>query len=286
MFLQIIVNGLILAGTYALVAVGLTLVYGVMRMVNFAQGQFMMIGAYVAWMLTPYMGYLPAIAVAMVLAVIIGLVVERVAFRPFRGVQLNGLIASMGISIMLTNLAELAWGTMPRMFETPYVSATVTLGTLGVSVQRLLVFGVSVTLLTSLWLLVQFTSLGKKIRAVAEDPEVASVMGIDANRIAVSTFVLASVLAAAGGALNGPVNLIAPSMGLTEMLSAFAAIILGGFGNIQGTILGSLVIGMAQSLAASYIDNAYADSIGFMLMILVLIVFPKGLVPERSEENV
>jgi branched-chain amino acid transport system permease protein len=286
LLLQIVVNGLILAGSYALVAVGLTLIYGVMRMVNFAQGQFMMIGAFVAWTLTPYVGYLPAIAIAMVGAALLGIVVERIAFRPFRGVQLNGLIASMGISIMLTNMAELTWGTLPRMFQTPYAEMSIRIGTLGVSVQRVLVVLVSVVLLTGLWLVVQYTSMGKKIRAVAEDPEVAGAMGIDANRIAVRTFVLGSALAAAAGALNGPVTLLTPSMGSTEMLSAFAAIILGGFGNIQGTILGCLVIGMSQSLAASYIDNAYADSIAFVLMILVLVVFPKGLVPERSEENV
>ncbi len=286
MLLQTFINGLILAGSYALVAVGLTLVYGVMHMVNFAQGQFIMIGAFVAWVLTPKLGYALAILAAMAVTAVLGLVVERIAFRPFRGVELNGLIASMGVSIMLTNVAELIWGTMPRMFQTPYGAVSVTIGTLGISLQRILVFVVSLVLLLLLWWLVQYTSLGKKIRAVAEDPEIAGVMGIDANRIAIITFLLGSALAAAAGALNGPINLITPAMGQTELLNAFAAIILGGFGNIQGTILGSLVIGMLQSLSASYISNAYADSIAFVLLVLTLVIFPRGLVPERSEENV
>ena len=286
MLLQTFINGLILAGSYALVAVGLTLVYGVMHMVNFAQGQFIMIGAFVAWVLTPKLGYALAILAAMAVTAVLGLVVERIAFRPFRGVELNGLIASMGVSIMLTNVAELIWGTMPRMFQTPYGAVSVTIGTLGISLQRILVFVVSLVLLLLLWWLVQYTSLGKKIRAVAEDPEIAGVMGIDANRIAIITFLLGSALAAAAGALNGPINLITPAMGQTELLNAFAAIILGGFGNIQGTILGSLVIGMLQSLSASYISNAYADSIAFALLVLTLVIFPRGLVPERSEENV
>jgi branched-chain amino acid transport system permease protein len=284
--IQILVNGLILAGNYALVAVGLTLVFGVMRMVNFAQGQAAMIGAFVAFSVAPFIGYLPAIAAAMLVNAGLGVVLERLAFRPFRGAELNGLIASMGMSIVLVNLAELIWGTTPRPFDTALNHISFTFGTVGVSAQRLLVIACSIGLLLGLWWLVQFSSLGRQFRAVSEDPEVAAAVGIDTNRISRTAVVLGSSLSAAAGALSGPVNLLSPELGQAEMLSAFAAIILGGFGNVNGTILGALVIGMAQSVAAVYISNAYSNSIAFALLVATLIFFPRGLVPERAEENV
>jgi branched-chain amino acid transport system permease protein len=283
---QIIVNGLILAGNYALIAVGLTLIFGVMRMVNFAEGQSVMIGAFVAFTATPYVGYLPAIVIAMLVNAGLGIILERTAFRPFRGMELNGLIASMGMSIILINLAELTWGTVPRSFDTPLNAISITIGTVGVSAQRLLVIASSVTLLLGLWWLVQFSSLGRQFRAVSEDPEIAAAMGINTNAVARMSVVLGSSLAAAAGALSGPVNLLSPEMGQAEMLSAFAAIILGGFGNVNGTIFGALLIGMVQSVSAVYVSNAYSNSIAFGLLVLTLIFFPRGLVPERMEENV
>ena len=286
MLVQIIVNGLILAGNYALIAVGLTLIFGVMRMVNFAEGQSVMIGAFVAFTATPYVGYLPAIGIAMLVNAMLGVILERTAFRPFRGVELNGLIASMGMSIILINLAELTWGTVPRSFDTPLNAISITIGTVGVSAQRLLVIASSVTLLLGLWWLVQFSSLGRQVRAVSEDPEIAAAMGINTNAVARMSVVLGSSLAAAAGALSGPVNLLSPEMGQAEMLSAFAAIILGGFGNVNGTIFGALLIGMVQSLSAVYVSNAYSNSIAFGLLVVTLIFFPRGLVPERMEENV
>lgn len=286
MLVQILVNGLILAGNYALVAVGLTLIFGVMRMVNFAEGQSVMIGAFVAFTAAPYVGYLPAIGVAMIVNAGLGVILERTAFRPFRGVELNGLIASMGMSIILINIAELVWGTVPQPFDTPLNNISVTIGTVGVSVQRLVVIACSVLLLMSLWWLVQHSSLGRQFRAVSEDAEVAAAMGIDTNRIARTSVVIGSSLAAAAGALSGPVNMLAPEMGQAEMLNAFAAIILGGFGNVNGTIFGALLIGMVQSVSAVYVSNAYSNSIAFGLLVVTLIFFPRGLIPERMDENV
>jgi branched-chain amino acid transport system permease protein len=283
---QIVVNGLVLAGNYALVAVGLTLVFGVMRMVNFAQGQSVMIGAFVAFTAARYVGYLPAIGIAMLVNAGLGVILERIAFRPFRGVELNGLIASMGMSIILINIAELVWGTSPRAFDTRLNQISFTLGTVGVSAQRLLVIGSSVALLLALWWLVQYSSLGRQFRAVSEDPEIAAAIGIDTNRVSRASVVLGSSLAAAAGAVSGPVNLLSPEMGQTEMLNAFAAIILGGFGNVNGTILGALVIGMVQSVASVYLSNAYSSSIAFALLVGTLMLFPRGLVPERLDENV
>lgn len=286
MFIQILVNGLILAGNYALVAVGLTLIFGVMRMVNFAEGQSVMIGAFVAFTVTPFVGYLPAIGIAMIVNGLLGIVIERTAFRPFRGAELNGLIASMGLSIILINLAEIIWGTVPQTFDTPFNRTSVLIGTVGVSVQRLVVVAASVTLLGSLWWIVERSPLGRQFRAVSEDPEIAAAMGINVNRISRAAVVIGSSLAAAAGALSGPVNLLTPDMGQNEMLSAFAAIILGGFGNVNGTILGALMIGMIQALAAVYISNAYSTSIAFGLIIVILIFFPRGLVSEKLAENV
>lgn len=286
MFVQILVNGLILAGNYALIAVGLTLIFGVMRMVNFAEGQSVMTGAFVAYTVSPYVGYLPAIVVAMLVNAALGVVIERTAFRPFRGVELNGLIASMGLSIILVNLAEIIWGTVPRPFDTVYNATSVVIGTVGVSVQRLIVIAASLALLGALWWMVERSRLGRQFRAVSEDPEIAAAIGINVNRISRAAVVIGSSLAAAAGALTGPVNLLTPGMGQNEMLNAFAAIILGGFGNVNGTILGALLIGLIQSAAAVYISNSYSTSIAFGLLIVTLIFFPRGLVPERLEENV
>ncbi|WP_158906252.1 branched-chain amino acid ABC transporter permease [Burkholderia sp. L27(2015)] len=286
MLVQILINGLILAGSYALVAVGLTLIFGVMRMVNFAEGQSVMIGAFVAFMVAPYTGYLISIGVAMIFNAGLGIIIERTAFRPFRGAELNGLIASMGLSIILINLAEIIWGTVPLSFDTPFNDISVTIGTVGVSVQRLIVIGASVLLLGALWWLVEYSRLGRQFRAVSEDPEIAAAMGIDVNKISRASVVIGSSLAAAAGALSGPVNLLSPQLGQTEMLNAFAAIILGGFGNVNGTILGALFIGMVQSVASVYISNSYSMSIAFGLLLVTLIFFPRGLVPERLEENV
>ena len=286
MLIQIGINGLILAGNYALVAVGLTLIFGVMRMVNFAQGQSVMLGAFTAFSLAPSIGYVPAMLVAMLVNAGLGLVLERTAFRPFRGVELNGLIASMGMSIILVNVAELIWGTTPRAFETSLNRISFTIGTVGVSAQRLLVIVASVLLLLGLWWLIERSSTGRQFRAVAEDPEIAAALGIDANRVSRRAVVLGSMLAAAAGALSGPVTVISPQMGQAEMLNAFAAVILGGFGNVNGTMFGALLIGMAQSAAAVYISNAYSSSIAFVLLVMTLIFFPFGLVPERARENV
>ena len=148
-------------------AVGLTLTFGVMRMVNFAEGQSVMIGAFVAFTATPFIGYVPAILIAMLVNAGLGVVLERTAFRPFRGMELNGLIASMGMSIILVNLAELTWGTTPRSFDTAMNSVSVTIGTVGVSVQRLVIIGASVCLLGLLWWFVQHSSLGRQFRAVS-----------------------------------------------------------------------------------------------------------------------
>jgi branched-chain amino acid transport system permease protein len=245
-----------------------------------------MIGAFVAYTAVPHLGYLGAIAAAMAVNAVLGVILERTAFRPFRGVELNGLIASMGMSIVLVNVAELVWGTTPRPFETIYNDTSINLGTVGVSVQRLICVAASAAILLGLWWLVQYTSLGRKFRAVSEDHETAAAMGIDVNQVSRLALVIGSMMAASAGALTGPVNMIAPDMGRTEMLNAFAAIILGGFGNVNGTILGALLIGMIQSIGAVYISNAYSSSISFGLLVLTLIFFPRGLVPERVDENV
>jgi len=286
MLVQIAINGLMLAGSYGLVAVGLTLTFGVMRMVNFAEGQSVMIGAFVAYTSVPYVGYVGAIAAAMAVNAGLGVILERTAFRPFRGVELNGLIASMGMSIILVNIAELVWGTTPRPFDTPYNDISVTIGTVGVSVQRIVCVAASLGILLGLWWVVQHSSLGRKFRAVSEDHETAAALGIDVNQVARLAVVIGSMMAAAAGALSGPVNMINPDMGRVEMLNAFAAIILGGFGNVNGTILGALLIGMIQSVAAVYVSNAYSTSIAFSLLVATLIFFPRGLVPERIDENV
>ena len=287
MFSQLVINALLLAGTYGLVALGLTLIFGVMQTVNFAHGQFLMLGAYLALLLTPHIGYLAATVCAAVAVGILGIFTERLAFRPFRGqIMLKGLVASLAFGIILQNTAEVVWGTAPRFFRTSLTTQILELGTLGISYQRIAIIVVSFSIMGLMYWFIEKTDLGRKMRAVAEDPEIAGAMGINADHVFRIAFFIASGLAAIAGSLYGPADIVAPDMGGLSLQAAFAIVILGGFGNIQGTLIASLIVGAIQSVTAVYISNAYSMSVTFLFLLIMLSLFPTGIVRERSEENV
>jgi branched-chain amino acid transport system permease protein len=284
-----LLSGLVTGSVYTVTALGLTMVYGILNLMNFAHGEVFMVGAYVGYFLATTYGtsYPVAFLGAMLGAVLLGLFIEAVGFRPLRDApQLAPLIASLGISIFLQNLALLVWSPTPRMFQTPYVNQVVHLGVISLSGQRVLVFVVSLLLIAALYVIVQRTALGKAMRATALDAEAASLMGINIRWVVVATFALGSALAGAAGALVGPIVLLSPFMGIPVILKAFAVVIMGGFGNIQGTIVAGFLLGIVESLAALALPSVYIDIIAFVMLIGTLLVRPTGLFAEHLEENV
>ena len=302
--LQQILNGLILGSLYALVALGYTMVYGILELINFAHGEIVMLGALVSVTVlaalaaagVPVALALPlALAAAMVVCVVVGVLVERVAYRPLRNApRLAPLITAIGVSIVLQNLAMIVWGrqylSFPPVLDIQIYElhgATVT------NVQVLIVAVAGVTM-GGLLLLVQRTRLGRAMRATAQNREVAGLMGVDVNRVIAATFAVGSALAAVAGLLIAAYYGIAHyNMGFMLGLKAFSAAVLGGIGNIPGALLGGLLLGVIESLGAGYIGDLtggflgshYQDIFAFFILILVLIFRPSGLLGERLADR-
>jgi branched-chain amino acid transport system permease protein len=287
--LTLLMSGLVTGSVYTVTALGLTMVYGILNLMNFAHGEVFMVGAYVGYFLFTVFGvsYPIAILGAIVGAAATGLLIEAIAFRPLRNApQLSPLIASLGVSIFLQNLALLIWSPTPRMFNTPYVDQVVHMVIISMSMQRVIVFVVCVILIVVLCFVVQSTAIGKAMRAVALDPEAAALVGIDSRKVIVATFAIGSGLAGVAGALVGPILILSPFMGIPIILKAFAVVIMGGFGSIQGTVLAGFILGITESFGVLIIPTAFIDTIAFVLLIATLLVRPTGLFAERLEENV
>jgi len=222
----------------------------------------------------------------MVVVAIMGIVIERFAFRPLRGSSpVNVMVGSLGLSILIQNSALLLWGADPQRIDTPYLDMRINIWGLLITGQRLLVIVVAIIMIVILTLFIKKTRLGKAMRACAQDIEAAGWVGVDINRIAISTFIIGSALAAAAGALIGPIFLIWPTMGLAPVLKSFVVVILGGMGNVPGASLGGYLIGITESIAIGFISPAYKDAIAFGILIMVLIIKPSGIfgrfIPEK-----
>jgi branched-chain amino acid transport system permease protein len=302
---QQLVFGLALGTVYGLIAVGYTLVYGILFMINFAHGEIFMIGAYLGWgVLTVLLaagvdGLHPAwvvplmLANAMLGAGLIGVCLERFAYRPLytRGAtRLGPLISAIGASIFLQNAVMLTQGARMKVYVTGLLfPRSWRFQVLGVNVSALLVVMavVAVLMMLGLHLLIQRTTLGRSIRAVAEDREMAAIMGISVRRVIAATFFLGSALGGAAGVLVGLYyTQIDFFMGYSAGLKAFTAAVLGGIGNIRGAMLGGLVLGLAESLAVTFMNPAYRDVVAFAILILTLAVRPSGLLGESESEKV
>jgi branched-chain amino acid transport system permease protein len=283
--LEALVNGLIIGAAYGLIALGFTMVYGILRLINFAHGDTYTIGAVVGLTVASWLqwNYWLSLIVAALACALLAMVLERIGFRPMRKFPVGAMITSIGLSIFLSNSVALTWGTEPRFFDTPYVGTSVFVGPMGFSVQRLLVFGVSVLTIILLYVFIRKTYTGKVIRAVSQDFEVASLMGINFNTVTVLVFAIAGGLAGMAGVLVSPLEVVAPYMGSSVGLKSFAVVVLGGLGNIEGTILSGFLVGLTQSLASTFISSAYSDAIVYLIMILVLLIRPTGLVGEGTE---
>ncbi len=283
-FLQQVLNGLTLGGIYGLVALGLTLVYGILHVPNFAHGGFYMIGAFVALhaMVAWSWGYWSAMVMAAVTVAVLGIVSERLVFHPLRKASpLHPKIASIGLLLFLEAGAQALWGADFQRLPTPYTSV-IEMGGLTAPAQRLLIIAAAFALMVALHLFLTRTTTGSTIIAMAQNREGASLVGIDANRVAMMTFAISGALAAVAATLYAPINLVYPAMGQLVITKAFVIIILGGMGSIPGAVLGGLIIGFAESFGAYYISTDYKDIIAFALLVIILSLRPQGLFAKRG----
>jgi branched-chain amino acid transport system permease protein len=287
--LQQAINGIVVGSLYVLVALGLTLIYGVLVQINFAHADIVTLGAFAAYFFMNLFGgsYLAAIAVALAVGAALGWLTNAAIFAPLRErSELLPLIATIGVSVMLEN-AMLAWfGPIPYAFETPYSNDVVRFAGVFITVQNLLIIAVSTATIVLLYAFMKFTFLGKALRAVSQDRETAGLMGINPNQLIMLTFVIASALAGLAGAMLGPVLVLTPFAGTSVIVKAFAIVIIGGFGNVEGTILAGLLVGLIESYTTQFLAPGLIDIVVFALLLMMLAVRPTGLIAEKREENV
>lgn len=279
-YLQLVLNGIIAGSIYALFAVGLTMVYGVFRFINFAHGELIALGAYLALLFTQTLFSLPiyyAVLPALVLTIAIGLAQERYVYRPLRhGNRISLLIASIGLSYLLRNAIRIIWGSDLMTYGLKPTRGLVFAG-LSITGTQISMMAAAVLFLGGLYFLFTRTMLGKSLRAVADNMELAAIMGINMKRVSLAVWSLASVFAGVGGILLALDTSLEPLMGLTNMIKAFAAMLLGGAGNVWGALLGGLFIGIAENVGVAFVSPGYKDFISFAIIILVLLFRPKGL---------
>ena len=278
--LQHLLNGLLLGSTYSLLGVGLTLIFGLMSVVNFAHGEFYTLGAYATF--AALVGASQSLAVAIPLAILVGALAgalcERVLLRPLRGASIDTtMLVMIGVWIALQNAELLVWGGVAKNVPTPFRSEPLVLGPLSVSPLRVFVFVVAGLLILAAHLLIARTKLGRAMRATFQDRETAALMGVSVEHIHTITFAIGAGLAAAAGALLGPVFLLYPSMGDLASLKAFSVVILGGLGNFAGAAVGGLLLGIAEELGAGYVSSGYRDAVGFVIIVAMLLLRPSGL---------
>ncbi len=283
--LQHLVNGTVLGGTYALLGIGLTLVFGVMRVVNFTHGEFYAFGAYITYGLIVLGGvnYFLALPLATLAGVALGALLEVALLRPMRKADIDSVMLVMiGAMLAMQNLEMFAWGGVAKLTPNPFDGSPLVFGPVSVLPLRLFVLVVSVLMLLGFWLALERSRAGMAMRATFQDPETAALMGVRVGWVNTATFALGSGLAAASGALLGPVFMTSPTMGDLVGLKAFAIVILGGLGSLPGATLGGFALGFVEEFAGGYLSTEYRDTFGFLLIIAVLVLRPQGLVPARE----
>lgn len=284
-----LINGLQIGSIYALVALGYSMVYGIVKLINFAHGDIIMVGAYCTWFLSARAG-LPiwlCVVSSIVFCALFGLVIEKVAYKPLRkSPRISLLITAIGISLLLQNLSQLIFTANPRMFSN-FIVGSLWIGGREFSYATVATIVVSVILMIVLTLLVNKTKIGKAMRAVSEDNEAAQLMGINVNNTISFTFALGSALASVAAILYiCSYSELTPTMGSMLGLKAFVAAVLGGIGSLPGAMVGGLCIGIAESLTKGYISSQLADAVVFGILIVVLIMKPTGLFGRSSSEKV
>lgn len=287
-FINQIINGLSTGSMYALVAIGYTMVYGIAKMINFAHGDIIMAGAYFALIAMVFVGPIPAILFSIVATAALGVITEKVAYKPLRGKgSLEVLITAIGVSYLLENVFLLIFGSAARTFPQIMPKGTINLG--GISIKYITVITLVVTAVCTAVLLffINKTKLGKAMRAVSEDQGAAQLMGINVNTTVSLTFAIGSGLGAIAGVIYGcAYSLITPYIGLMLGIKAFIAAALGGIGSVPGAMVGGLMLGVAESLTIAYISSDFSDAVVFAILIIVLLVKPAGLFGKNVREKV
>jgi branched-chain amino acid transport system permease protein len=295
-FLQQLVNGLSLGSIYALIALGYTMVYGVLRLINFAHGDVYMVGAYTGYYLSrklkgdepSLLGALVVMLGAMLACAVLGVIIERFAYRPVRrAARLTLLITAIGVSLFIENGAQLVFGPDPKFFPSLAPRADFIVVGVRLTSEQLTVIALSFLLMVLLRFFIMKTRTGKAMRAVSFNLDAAKLMGISTDRIIAITFGLGSALAAAAGVLIGmQIPKIDPLMGINYGLKAFVAAVLGGIGNVPGAVLGGLLIGTSEVMVVGYLSSTYRDAIAFGILILVLLLRPQGILGRAQKEKV
>jgi branched-chain amino acid transport system permease protein len=279
-FLQHLVNAVVLGGTYALLGIGLTLIFGIMRVVNFTHGELYAFGAYTVYLVAAALGlnFFLGLVVAVVAGMLLGAMIEIALLRPMRGADVDTVMLVMiGAWIVMQNTELLVWGGVAKSIVTPFPDAPLVIGPVSISWLRVFVLAAALLLILAAYALIHRTKLGKAMRATFQDPDAAALMGVHIKGIHTATFAIGSGLAAAAGALLGPVFLVTPTMGDLASLKAFAIVILGGLGNITGATIGAFILALVEELGAGYVSSGYRDAMGFLIIIVVLLFKPTGL---------
>ena len=274
-----------LGSTYALLGIGLTLIFGIMKVVNFTHGELYAFGAYMMYALVMLLGvnFFVALPLAIALGILLGALLELVLLRRLRGADIDTtMLVMIGAWIALQAAEQLAWTGVAKSIDNPFPAAPLVIGPVSVAWNRVFVLVVALILIAATYLLINRTKLGRAMRATFQDRDTAALMGVRIGNIHTATFALGSGLAAAAGALLGPVFVAYPSMGDLAAAKAFAIVILGGLGSIPGATLGGFILALVEELGAGYISSGYRDAMGFVLIIVILLFRPTGLFARKE----
>lgn len=284
MFFVQIINGIIIGSSYVLIASGLSLIYGILNVVNLAHGEFYMLGAFMSFYLLTVFGlnFWLATLLAMIIVALIGVITEKLIFRPTRSQPLiNSMVISITLSVFIMNLARHLFGADSKSVRTAMSDRVVTIAGASFNVQRLLVFISACIIMYLLYIMIEKTKIGKAMRACAENHSAAQLMGINLDKIFSLTFAIGCALAAAAGALMAPIFFTHPAMGMLPLMKAFGVVIMGGLGNVYGAVFSGIILGVTESMTAAYISPALKDAVAFILIIIVLLFKPNGLFGRR-----
>jgi branched-chain amino acid transport system permease protein len=278
--LQLIVNGLLLGGIYALISIGLTLIFGVVRVINFAHGELLMLSMYVTYFCFALFGLNPYVSllISVPLMFMAGMAIDQIIIRPLRNApSYMQVFATVGLSIVLLNLALFLFSGDYQSINMPFAKETLAIGPLSMTYAKLIIFFSAILVSVALFLGLKYTDIGKQIRAIAQDKMAARLMGINLNRIYMLTFGIGTALVAIAGGLILPVYYVFPSVGVYFVLTAFVVVVLGGMGNMVGALLGGFIIGVTDSLSGYYIDPSLKEVVYFLIFLIVLLIRPSGL---------
>ena len=280
---QVLFNGLTIGSIYVLVSLGFNMVFGVMRIINFAHGELYMIGAFITFLLYGFLkiNYLLTLVVSAFAVGLFGVLLERTLFRRVRHEELNSMILSLGIALIIQNVFSLVFGPQDLSIPTAY-TGIISLGFFSYPVERLIMVLFSFIIISFVYIFIKFTRYGNAIRAVVQDLEAAAIQGIHINRVYSLSFGISASLAAIAGGLLGPIFSISPFMGSFALIKAFIVVILGGLGSFGGAVVGGLLLGFHDSIVSTFVGGAANDMMGFLIIILIILFRPSGLLGRRQ----